>query len=105
MLNKVQFEAIEIKEESSFRILETPYLQDFYMWHSHPEYELLYIEAEEGPCYVGEHRARFRQSELVFIGPHVPHLNFDFGVKGPYRKIVIQMREGFLEILGRKFQN
>lgn len=96
MSNKVQFEAIQIKEESSFRILQTPFLQDFYMWHSHPEFELLYIEAEEGPCWVGEHRSRFKRSELVFIGPHVPHLNFDFGVKGNYRKIVIQMREGFL---------
>ncbi len=66
------------------------------MWHSHPEFELLYIEAEEGPCWVGEHRSTYKQSELVFIGPHVPHLNFDFGVKGSYRKIVIQMREGFL---------
>ncbi|MEY4384631.1 MAG: hypothetical protein RI995_2173 [Bacteroidota bacterium] len=96
MSNKVQFEAIQIKEESSFRILQTPYLQDFYMWHSHPEYELLYIEAEEGPCFVGEYRSHFKQCELVFIGPNVPHLNFDYGVKGNYRKLVVQMREGFL---------
>ena len=96
MSNKVQFEAIQIKEESSFRILQTPYLQDFYMWHSHPEYELLYIEAEEGPCFVGGHRSHFKQCELVFIGPHVPHLNFDYGVKGTYRKLVVQMRENFL---------
>ncbi len=79
---KVQFESIQIKEESSFRILQTPYLQDFYMWHSHPEYELLFIEAEEGPCFVGGHRSHFKHCELVFIGPHVPHLNFDYGVKG-----------------------
>lgn len=96
MSNKVQFEAIQINEESSFRILQTPYLQDFYMWHSHPEYELLFIEAEEGPCFVGGHRSHFRQCELVFIGPHVPHLNFDYGVKGSYRKLVVQMRENFL---------
>ncbi len=93
---KVQFETIQIKEESSFRILQTPYLQDFYMWHSHPEYELLFIEAEEGPCFVGSHKSHFKQSELVFIGPHVPHLNFDYGVKGNYRKLVVQMREDFL---------
>lgn len=96
MSNKVQFEAIQIKEESSFRILQTPYLQDFYMWHSHPEYELLFIEAEEGPCFVGGHRSHFKHCELVFIGPHVPHLNFDYGVKGSYRKLVVQMRENFL---------
>ncbi|MFL0161540.1 AraC family transcriptional regulator [Aquirufa salirivi] len=93
---KVQFEAIQIQEESSFRILQTPYLQDFYMWHSHPEYELLYIEAEAGPRRVGNHVSLYQQSDLVFIGPHIPHLNFDYGLKVPYRKIVVQMKEDFL---------
>lgn len=93
---KVQFEAIHIQEESSFRILQTPYLQDFYMWHSHPEYELLYIEAEVGPRRVGNHVSQYQQSDLVFIGPHIPHLNFDYGLKVPYRKIVVQMKEDFL---------
>ncbi|MHA8053253.1 helix-turn-helix transcriptional regulator [Aquirufa sp. Wall-65K1] len=93
---KVQFEAVQIKEESSFRILQTPHLQDFYLWHSHPEYELLYIEAESGPRRVGSHVSQYQQSDLVFIGPHVPHLNFDYGLKVPYRKIVVQMKEDFL---------
>lgn len=93
---KIQFEAIQIKEESSFRILQTPHLQDFYMWHSHPEYELLYIEAEAGPRRVGSHVSQYQKSDLVFIGPHVPHLNFDYGLKVPYRKMVVQMKEDFL---------
>ncbi|RXK49860.1 AraC family transcriptional regulator [Aquirufa rosea] len=93
---KVQFEAIQIKEESSFRILQTPHLQDFFLWHSHPEYELLYVEANQGPRRVGGHASQYEKNDLVFIGPHVPHLNFDYGVKGPYSKIVVQMKEDFL---------
>lgn len=35
-------------------------------------------------------------SELVLIGPNIPHLNFDYGLKTEYRQIVLQLKENFL---------
>ena len=36
------------------------------------------------------------ESDLVLIGPNVPHLNFDYGIKTEYRQIVVQLKENFL---------
>jgi AraC-like DNA-binding protein len=99
---RVQFEEIRPDADSSFRMLVTPRLNDFYFWHFHPEYEIVYIEAESGTRHVGEHLSRYEGSDLVFIGPHIPHLNFDYGVRGDYEEIVVQMREDFLD---RAFPN
>jgi YesN/AraC family two-component response regulator len=33
---------------------------------------------------------------LAFIGPNIPHLNFDYGVKEKVNTVVIQMKENFL---------
>lgn len=93
---RVQFEEIRPDADSSFRILVTPRLNDFYFWHFHPEYEIVYIEAEEGTRHVGAHLSRYEGSDLVLIGPHIPHLNFDYGVRMDYEEVVVQMREDFL---------
>ena len=92
---KLIFENIRPDADSSFRIF-SPKLNDFFFWHYHPEYEIVYIEGADGTRHIGEHIARFEQSDLVFIGPYIPHLNFDYGIKTPYQKVVIQMREDFL---------
>ncbi|GAA4419604.1 AraC family transcriptional regulator [Nibrella viscosa] len=93
---KVRYEDIRPDADSSFRILITPKLNDFFYWHFHPEYEIVYIEAPEGTRHVGDHISRFRQSDLVLIGPNIPHLNFDYGIKAEYEQFVVQMREDFL---------
>ena len=92
---KLIFENIRPDADSSFRIF-SPQLNDFFFWHYHPEYEIVYIEGADGTRHIGEHLSRFEQSDLVFIGPYIPHLNFDYGIKTPYEKVVIQMREDFL---------
>ncbi len=96
---KLQLESIEPAPGSSFRILVSPRLNDFYYWHFHPEYELTFIElvSGSGTRHVGEHIERYEGSDLVFIGSNIPHLNLDYGVKTDYVKIVVQMREDFLQ--------
>ena len=69
---------------------------DFFFWHFHPEYEIVYIEGVSGTRHVGNHISSYENSDLVFIGPYVPHLNFDYGVKNEPLQIVIQMKENFL---------
>lgn len=92
---KLIFENIRPDADSSFRIF-SPKMNDFFFWHYHPEYEIVYIEGADGTRHIGDHISRFEQSDLVFIGPYIPHLNFDYGIKTPYQKVVIQMREDFL---------
>lgn len=92
---RVKFEQVKPDNDSSFKIF-SPKLNDLFYWHFHPEYEIVFIDGADGTRHVGDHIARFEGSDLVFIGPNIPHLNFDYGIKTPYEKIVIQMKEDFL---------
>jgi AraC-like DNA-binding protein len=93
---KLIFENIRPDADSSFRIF-SPRLNDFFFWHFHPEYEIVFIEGADGMRHVGDHIGRFEGSDLILVGPYIPHLNFDYGIRQPYEKVVIQLREDFLE--------
>ncbi|MEZ0610489.1 AraC family transcriptional regulator [Fibrella sp. WM1] len=92
---KVALEQIRPDTDSSFHLLLTPHLNEVFFWHYHPEYELVYIVGASGTRHVGDHISRYEGSDLVFIGPNLPHLNFDYGVTTDYRKVVIQLAPGF----------
>jgi AraC-like DNA-binding protein len=81
-------------------LLLTPNLNDQYYWHFHPEYEICYVEGASGTRHIGEHISRYEGSDLVLIGPYIPHLNFDYGVRTQCEQVVVQMREDFL---GKEF--
>lgn len=85
------------QEKSSFHWLVNPKLNDFFLWHFHPEFELVFIEAQEGKRHVGEHIGHFYGSDLVFIGSYIPHLNFDYGIKTDYLKTVLHIQPQFLK--------
>src|SRR5215218_4054081 len=93
---KVKLEEIRTDAYSSFKILLTPNLNDLFYWHFHPEYEIVYVEAAAGIRHVGDHISRYKDSDLVFIGPNMPHLNFDYGVTTDCEQVVVQMKEAFL---------
>ncbi len=93
---KIQLEKIQTKNDSSFHLMLNPRLNDFFFWHFHPEYELVFIEGANGKRHVGEHISRYEGSDLVFIGSNIPHLNFDYGVKTSYQKIVLHIQPHFL---------
>ena len=93
---KLQLEQINPDTDSSFHLLLTPHLSDVFLWHYHPEYEIVYIEGANGTRHVGEHISRYEGSDLVFIGPNSPHLNFDYGVKTDHHKVVVQLKENFV---------
>ncbi|MCU0339891.1 MAG: AraC family transcriptional regulator [Spirosomaceae bacterium] len=94
---KTQLETLQIAPEHSFKVMHNPRMSDFFFWHFHPEVELVYIENADGTRHVGTHISRYEHSDLVLIGPHVPHLNFDYGVKTDYEKIVLHVREEFFK--------
>ncbi len=94
---KIVFEDIKRLAGSSFRILVNPKFNDFYYWHFHPEFELTFIVAPNGTRRVGDHIGNFEGSDLVFIGSNIPHLNFDYGIKTEYEKVVLQIKEDFFK--------
>jgi AraC-like DNA-binding protein len=93
---KAQREAISTDENSSFRILLTPNLNELFYWHFHPEFEIVYVEADNGFRHIGDHISKYSGSDLALIGPNIPHLNFDYGVKATVETVVVQMKEDFL---------
>lgn len=93
---KVKREDIHPDVDSSFKILLTPHLNDFFYWHFHPEYEIVFVEAASGVRHIGNHISKYEGSDLVLIGPNIPHLNFDYGVHTACEQVVVQMKEYFL---------
>ena len=92
---KIQKEVVLPPPGQSFKLF-TPSLKNYFYWHYHPEYELVYVEATAGIRHVGQHISSFMDNDLVLIGPNVPHLNFDYGIETEYRQIVVQLKENFL---------
>lgn len=93
---KVAREQIANNENSSFRLLLTPMLNDLYYWHFHPECEIVYVEAAEGTRHIGDHISLYKDKDLVLIGPNIPHLNFDYGVTTACEQVILQFREDLL---------
>jgi AraC-like DNA-binding protein len=94
---KTELEEISHPYDSSLCLMVNPNLSDFFFWHFHPEFELVFIDGASGTRHVGEHISRFEGSDLVLIGSYIPHLNFDYGVKTPYEKMVVHIRPDFLQ--------
>lgn len=92
---KIVKETVIPNPGQSFRLF-TPRLRKNFFWHYHPEIELVYVEAVTGIRHVGQHISSYMNSDLVLIGPNIPHLNFDYGVETEYMQIVVQLPEHFL---------
>lgn len=45
-------------------------------WHFHQEFELSFITEGSGKRIVGDSIEKFHPGDLIFIGPHVPHVWF-----------------------------
>ncbi|WKK66331.1 helix-turn-helix domain-containing protein [Lutimonas zeaxanthinifaciens] len=94
---KTELEHINPAKGSSVSLMINPNLSDFFFWHFHPEFELVYIEGADGNRHVGKHHSVFKGSDLVLIGSYIPHLNFDYGIKSTYEKIVVHIQPDFLK--------
>ncbi|MFQ5446399.1 MAG: helix-turn-helix domain-containing protein [Saprospiraceae bacterium] len=65
-------------------------------WHSHPEYEIVWISNGAGKRHIADHISYFDDGDLVFLGPNVPHMGFAQGLHNPHKEVVVQMKEDFL---------
>lgn len=83
------------------RELADPYFDP--LWHAHSEYQLFLVLEGTGTRFIGDSIRSFKPGELVFMGPHIPHLwrsdeayfqkNSGLRTHG----IVLYLREDFLE--------
>jgi AraC-like DNA-binding protein len=94
-MKKIQLEKIPFEPDKSFKLFY-PVLKNYFYWHYHPEIELVFISAPTGIRHVGHHISSYENSDLILIGPNIPHLNFDYGLQTEYEHIVVQLRPDFL---------
>ncbi|WP_431199180.1 hypothetical protein ACRQ5D_05135 [Mucilaginibacter sp. P25] len=94
-MDKIQLEKINFEPGKSFKLF-SPRLRNTFLWHYHPEYELVYVEADAGIRHVGSHISGYTQHDLVLIGSNLPHLNFDYRLRSEYHQIVVQLKEDFM---------
>ena len=64
---KIQLEKVVVAKGQSFRYF-MPQLKNYFYWHYHPEYELVYVEASNGIRHVGQHISSYVDSDLIMIG-------------------------------------
>lgn len=97
--------AIQKSPISPSQAFEIKYLKEPHFdanWHFHPEYQLFIVLKGTGTRFIGDHVAAFRDGDLVFTGPDLPHVwrsdseyfesNVDLWTEG----IVIYFHEDFL---------
>src|SRR5580693_2331014 len=94
-MESVKLEKISFNPGKSYKIFSHR-LRNTFLWHYHPQIELVYVEADAGLRHVGTHISGYTQSDLVFIGGNLPHLNFDYRLRSDYHQIVIQIKTDFL---------
>ena len=94
-MESILLEKIDFEKGKSFKVF-SPSLRNTFLWHYHPEFELVYVEADAGIRHVGTHVSTYTNSDLVFIGSNLPHLNFDYRLRSDYHQTVIQLKTDFL---------
>jgi AraC-like DNA-binding protein len=87
------------------RIFDIKHLQDRHFdqtWHAHSEFQLFVVLSGTGTRFIGDSIKAFGPGELIFTGPHLPHLwrsdevYFEKKSKLEIEGIVIYFNENFL---------
>ncbi len=103
---KAVLEKVQTTPAASFRFFRR--VEDHYpfVWHRHPEYELVAIVSGQGQRFVGDHSDHYNPGDLVLIGPNLPHTWHSHATAGGNTRseaIVIQfardcMGDGFFDL-------
>ncbi|MDT0557816.1 AraC family transcriptional regulator [Ichthyenterobacterium sp. W332] len=65
-------------------------------WHFHPEIELIYVNKGRGKVHIGNHLSYFNNSQLLLIGPNLPHNGFTDRLTVNGSQTLIQFKPEFL---------
>jgi AraC-like DNA-binding protein/quercetin dioxygenase-like cupin family protein len=93
---KAHIQKLPLSENASFiaDTFITPYFET--PWHYHSEYELVLIIKGRGTRFVGNHISDYKEGNLTFIGPDVPHMFRKENANEDGGSLVIHFREDFL---------
>jgi AraC-like DNA-binding protein len=71
---KAALQKSPISDNYAFEVkyLTAPYFDP--NWHFHAEYQLFLVVKGTGTRFIGDHVSAFRECDLVFTGPNLPHL-------------------------------
>lgn len=99
---KRAFQKSRIPENKAFVVKELMAPHFDKNWHFHPEYQLFLVLEGRGTRFVGDNMKGFREFDLVFTGPNLPHLwrndqeYFEKGSLKTTHGIVVYFPENFL---------
>lgn len=68
----VQKSPISPNQAFEIKFLKEPHFDA--NWHFHPEYQLFVVLKGTGTRFIGDHFSPFREGDVVFTGPDLPHL-------------------------------
>ncbi|QRM90972.1 helix-turn-helix domain-containing protein [Lacinutrix sp. WUR7] len=71
-------------------------------WHFHPELELVYVNKGKGRRHIGNHLSYFNNSQLILIGPNLPHNGFTDRLTSKGKETLVQFHPEFLGDLFNK---
>lgn len=69
-------------------------------WHFHPEVELVYVNKGQGKRHIGNHVSYFNNSQLILMGPNLPHKGFTDRLVSKGKETLVQFQ---IEVLGEMF--
>lgn len=98
--NPAILELIPEQKTGSFRWHQHDYPAAIACWNYHPEYELHLITRGAGRAMIGDHIGAFSASQLVLIGPDLPHVWFSPLSEGEVlqgRDVVLQFSQSWIE--------
>ena len=97
---KPHIQKLPLSEHSSFvaDTFITPYFET--PWHYHAEYELVLIIQGKGKRFIGNHVADYKEGDLTFLGPNLPHLFRKEEAQAVGGSLVIHFKE---EFIGKEF--
>ena len=97
---KPHIQKLPLSEHSSFvaDTFTTPYFET--PWHYHAEYELVLIIQGKGKRFIGNHVADYKEGDLTFLGPNLPHLFRKEEAQAEGGSLVIHFKE---EFIGKEF--
>jgi AraC-like DNA-binding protein len=64
---------LRLQQETDKSFIVHNEFHPFAPWHHHPEYEIVFVLSGKGKRMVGDSVDRFREHDLIFTGPFLPH--------------------------------
>lgn len=97
-IRKIHHEEVAPTTGSSFTIkkFQRQFSRNRSKWHAHPEFEIVYISNGNGNRHISNSLTSYKDGDLIFIGPNLPHFGFSEQLEEEHTEVVIQLTEDFL---------